>query len=96
VDQTFNLVVTPKAKRPEFFSLATPLAVKGEFDDFRIGTRAGALSLGSTAVRFAISPVTTPIKRLFRDDLPEDGADICALPIGPREQNEELEQLPGC
>ena len=28
VDQTFNLVVTPKAKRPEFFSLATPLAVK--------------------------------------------------------------------
>jgi hypothetical protein len=30
------------------------------------------------------------IKHLFRDDLPQDGADIGALPIGLREQNEEL------
>jgi hypothetical protein len=53
-------VITQKTKRPEFFSLATP------------------------------------IKRLFRDDLPEDGADICALPIGAREQDQELEHLSGC
>ena len=94
VDETFNLVVAPKAKRPEFFNLATPLAVKGDFDDFRIGMKAGVLTLGTTAVHFAISPVATPIKRLFRDDLPEDGADMCSLPIGPRER--ELEPLPGC
>jgi len=93
-DNSFDLVATPKAKRPEFFSLAAPLAVKGEFDDFRIGMKAGVLTLGNTAVRFAASPITTPVKRLFRDDLPEDGADICMLPIGPREQ--ELEPLPGC
>jgi AsmA family protein len=93
-DRRFNLVVRPKPKRPEYFNLATPLAVRGSFDDFSIGMNAGVLSLGKTAVNFTISPITTPIKRVFRDDLPEDGADICALPIGPREQ--ELEPLPGC
>ena len=94
VDESFNLVVKPNAKRPEFFSLATPLAVRGKFDDFRIGMKTGVLSLGTTATKFAISPITTPFKRLFKDDLPEDGADICSLPIGPREQ--PLEPLPGC
>ncbi len=94
VDESFELVVKPKAKRPEFFSLATPLAVQGEFDNFRIGTKKGVLSLGATATKFVISPITTPFKRLFQKDLPEDGADICSLPIGPREQ--ALEPLPGC
>lgn len=94
VKNRFNLVVRPKAKRAEYFNLATPLAVRGGFEDFSIGMNAGVLSLGTTAVNFAISPITTPIKRVFKDELPEDGSDICALPIGPREQ--ELEQLPGC
>lgn len=94
VDESFDLVVKPNAKRPEFFSLATPLAVRGKFDDFRIGMKTGVLSMGTTATKFVISPITTPFKRLFKDDLPEDGADICSLPIGPREQ--ALEPLPGC
>jgi len=93
-NETFKLVAVPKAKRAEFFSLATPLAVRGEFDDFRIGMKAGVLTLGTTAVNFVISPITTPFKRLFRADLPQDGADICLLPIGPRER--KLESLPGC
>ena len=94
VNNRFNLVVRPKAKRAEYFNLATPLAVRGSFEDFSIGMNAGVLSLGTTAVNFAISPITTPIKRVFKDELPEDGADICALPIGSREQ--ELDKLPGC
>ena len=93
-DETFKLVATPKAKRPEFFSLATPVAINGEFDDFRIGMKTGVLTLGTTATKFAISPITTPLKRIFREDLPRDGADICGLPIGPRD--EPLEPLPGC
>lgn len=93
-DEKFKLVAVPKAKRAEFFSLATPLAVRGEFDDFRIGMKAGVLTLGTTAVNFVISPITTPFKRLFRADLPQDGADICPLPIGPREK--KLDSLPGC
>ncbi|MEP4485094.1 MAG: AsmA family protein [Halioglobus sp.] len=90
----FNLVATPKAKKAEFFGLATPLKVKGEFDDFRVSMKGGALTLGTTAVSFAISPVTTPFKRLFQKELPQDGADVCSLPIGPRTQ--ELEPTPGC
>jgi hypothetical protein len=93
-DNSFDLTVAPTAKRPEFFSLATPLAVKGKFRDFRIGMDSGVLSLGATAVKFAISPITTPFKRLIMDDLPADGSDICNLPIGPHEG--ELEELPGC
>jgi uncharacterized protein involved in outer membrane biogenesis len=93
-DRTFDLTVAPVAKRPEFFSLATPLAVTGSFEDFDIGTKAGVLSLGTTAVKFAISPVTTPFERLVREDLPADGDDICSLPIGPH--SGELEPLPGC
>ena len=93
-DRDFKLVAVPKAKRAEFFGLATPLKIKGEFDDFRVSMKGGALTLGSTAVKFVISPVTTPFKRLFQKDLPEDGADICGLPIGPRTQ--QLQPLPGC
>ena len=93
-DRDFKLVAEPKAKRAEFFGLATPLKIKGEFDDFRVSMKGGALSLGSTAVKFVISPVTTPFKRLFQKDLPVDGADICGLPIGPRTQ--QLQPLPGC
>lgn len=96
VDNRFNLGIAPTAKRAEFFSLATPLAVRGEFKDFRIGMRAGVLSLGTTAVKFVASPLTTPLKRVFKGKLPEDGADMCALPIGPRAQKQELEEVPGC
>jgi len=38
--------------------------------------------------------LTTPIKRIVREDLPENGGDICELPIGPHEG--ELEALAGC
>jgi hypothetical protein len=90
----FNLVAAPRAKRAEFFGLAPPLKVTGDFDDFRVSMKGGALTLGTTAVNFVISPVTTPFKRLFQKDLPKDGSDICHLPIGPRKQ--ALESLPGC
>ena len=93
-DRDFKLVAVPKAKRAEFFGLATPLKIKGEFEDFRVSMKGGALTLGSTAVKFVISPVTTPFKRLFQKDLPEDGTDICGLPIGPRTQ--QLQPLRGC
>jgi uncharacterized protein involved in outer membrane biogenesis len=93
-ERRFRLTASPKAKRPEFFSLATPVAVTGKFEDFRVGMESGLLSIGATAARFAISPITTPLKRLVHDDLPEDGSDICGLPIGPHEDG--LSDLPGC
>ena len=93
-EKTFELEVFPTAKKPEFFSLASPLVIEGDFADFDIGAKGGIVAVGTTAFRFAVSPVTTPFKRLVREDLPQDGADICATPIGPHEG--ELEPLPGC
>ena len=65
------MTVKPKAKRPEFFSLATPLRVRGDFDDFGIGMKGGPIALGTTAVGFVVSPITTPLQRLLREDLPQ-------------------------
>ena len=93
-ERRFNLEAKPRAKRPEFFSLAVPLKVQGEFSDFGVSAKGGMLTVGATAVKFAASPVTTPLRRLINNDLPEDGRDICALPIGPHQGN--LEDLPGC
>ena len=80
VHQTLDLSVSPQAKRAEFFSLATPLGVSGKFDDIGFGIEGGGLV--GTAVRFVASPITTPIKRVILDKIPEDGSDICAVPLG--------------
>jgi len=93
-EKSFALEVFPTAKKPEFFSLAAPLVVSGNFDDIDVGAKGGIVAVGTTAVRFAVSPLTTPIKRAVQENLPVDGADICGLPIGPRDG--ELEALPGC
>jgi uncharacterized protein involved in outer membrane biogenesis len=79
--KTLRLVVAPTAKRPEFFSLATPIEVDGTFADFGIGTYGAGIP--GTAVRFITSPVATPMFRAVSSDLPEDGGDVCATPIGP-------------
>lgn len=84
VDFTKNrvdLVVHPKAKKAEFFSLATPLEVHGTFSDLNVGVRQGGIV--TTAVRFITSPVTVPLTRAFRDRIPKSGSDVCGIELGP-------------
>jgi uncharacterized protein involved in outer membrane biogenesis len=69
------LYVKPSGKRPEFFSLATPIEVKGKFSDFRAGVAPGGLA--GTAIRFISSPLHVPVRRLFSEDLPPEGYDAC-------------------
>jgi uncharacterized protein involved in outer membrane biogenesis len=78
--EEIDLQVRPHAKRPEFFSLATPLSVRGSFSDIGIGI-SGAGLLG-TVVRFVGSPATVPIKRVFSTEIPTDGSDVCGMPLG--------------
>ena len=78
--ETIDMKMAPTPKKPEFFSLATPIEVRGNFDDFGVGVQAGGLF--GTTIRFITSPVVTPLRRLFTKDLPGDGADVCGLPIG--------------
>ena len=78
---TVELTVSPIPKKPEFFNLATPLKISGSFENINFGLRKGALV--GTAARFLASPVVVPIKRVFSDQIPEDGNDACGVPLGP-------------
>lgn len=90
--EQIDLVVAPTSKKPEFFSLATPLAVKGTFSDFKMGIQTGGLI--GTAIRFITSPLAVPLARLIDKGLPEDGSDVCGMRLGP--DNRPEKPLPGC
>jgi len=66
----------PKAKRPEFFSMAVPVGLSGEFEDF--GITLNPVVVGGKAVAFITSPVHVPLRRIFKDGEPEDGEQACA------------------
>ncbi len=68
--------LAPKAKSPQFFSLATPVQVSGKITDFKIGV-AGS-DLMETVGRFFTSIFVVPFEMLTQKDLPRDGADVCA------------------
>jgi len=67
--------LAPKAKKPEFFSMAVPIQVKGKFDDF--GFSVGGLRLAGQLVSFVTSPIHVPIRRIFTNDAPADGVEAC-------------------
>jgi hypothetical protein len=68
--------MAPKAKKAQFFSLATPIQVKGTFTDYEIGVKPGGLI--GTAVRFITSPIVVPIRRVFTERASTDGKAACA------------------
>jgi uncharacterized protein involved in outer membrane biogenesis len=90
--EQIDLKVAPTPKRPEFFSLATPLEVKGKFSDFGVGVQTGGLF--GTSIRFITSPITVPLRRLAGKGLPTDGEDICGMTIGPDDR--PTTRPPGC
>jgi len=69
------LAMAPKAKKAEFFSLATPIQVKGTFNDYKIGVPPGGLI--GTALRFITSPIVVPIQRIFSERVAADGHAAC-------------------
>lgn len=82
----------PKAKRAEFFSLGTPLELHGSFSDIHVGLGDGG-AIG-TGIKFLTSPITVPLQRTFAKEIPENGSDVCEMPLGSV-QREEL-QVPLC
>jgi len=69
------LAMAPKAKKAEFFSLATPIQVRGTFTDYKIGVQPGGLI--GTALRFITSPIVVPIQRIFSERAAADGQAAC-------------------
>ncbi len=91
-DQRVDIKVKPRAKRAEFFSLATPLEVHGSFADINIGIGGGGVI--GTAIKFIASPLTVPIRRTFSDKIPADGSDVCSMELGPDGRDEII--VPKC
>ena len=87
-----HLTVRPTPKKPEYFNLATPFAVKGKFSDFKIGLETGALF--GTSLSFITSPIHATMRRMAGEKLPKDGGDVCSMTIGP--DNRPTEPALGC
>jgi len=75
--RVFKVKAAPKAKRPEFFSLATPVKVGGSFEDFKIGIN--KLRLTTSLASFITSPLHVPVRRLFVGERPQDGREACKM-----------------
>lgn len=91
-EEHLNIKVVPRAKRAEFFSLATPVKLQGMFSDLNVKLGGGGV-LGTT-VKMIVSPVSTPLKRMFNDKIPRDGSDVCGMELGP--ENRDKIVVPGC
>lgn len=78
-DQSIHMRLQPQAKSAQFLSLATPIEVKGYFNDYRIGPNPGDVI--ETAIRLATSIIWVPIQRLFSEKVPADGRDVCAIEL---------------
>jgi len=82
-----NVKAAPSAKKPEFFSLATPVKINGTFEDFGIGIN--TIRLTTTAASFITSPIHVPLRRLFSGERPEDGTEACREAWNNRNIKEE-------
>lgn len=65
----------PVPKRPQFYSLATPVQVRGRLDDLKIGVAKGGL-LG-TMIRVLTSYVAVPVQWAARRKVPVNGTSQC-------------------
>lgn len=86
VTNRIDLTISPTPKRPEFFNLATPLEVHGNFSDIQFGIKTGGVV--GTVTRFITSPIVVPIKRTVSKEIPEDGSDACSVILGPDNRSE--------
>ncbi|WP_028583857.1 AsmA family protein [Desulfogranum mediterraneum] len=84
--QRLTLRATPQTKKPEFFSLATPIRVSGRFDDFGIGIN--TILLTHSLASFITSPIHVPLRRIFAGEVPEDGAEACRMAWENRHQEQ--------
>jgi len=87
-----ELEVAPSPKKPEFFSLATPINIAGDFEDFGLGIAPGGLI--GTGIKFVVSPLQVPLQTIFDRPIPADGRDLMAIELGP--ENRDMKRPVGC
>jgi uncharacterized protein involved in outer membrane biogenesis len=74
--EKLHAMLQPRPKKPQFFSLGTPVQVNGSFEDFGVGV--SALDLAGTVVRVVTDLATYPVRFLFIKRVSPDGAEACA------------------
>ena len=73
--QRIDAVLRPIPKRPQFYSLSTPIEIDGTFSDLDAGLSTGGLA--GTIIRLATSYIVVPLQWIVQNKLPEDGTDAC-------------------
>jgi uncharacterized protein involved in outer membrane biogenesis len=87
-----SLEVAPSPKKPEFFSLATPISIQGDFEDFGLGIAPSGLI--GTGIKFVVSPLQVPLQTIFDKPIPADASDIKTIELGP--ENRDVKRPVGC
>ena len=90
--EKLELQIAPSPKKPEFFSLATPISIQGDFEDFGLVIAPGGLI--GTGIKFVISPLQVPLQTIFDKPIPADASDIMAIELGP--ENRDAKGPVGC
>jgi uncharacterized protein involved in outer membrane biogenesis len=73
-NKQIDFILTPGAKRPTMFTLATPIRVSGSYSDLQTSTTADEWAI--TVGRF-VSSIFAPIRRIFTTPIPADGESAC-------------------
>ena len=75
-NEKLKIKLRPVAKKPEYFSLATPITLKGNIHEYDLKLPTGALV--GTGIKFITSPIHASVRRLLQQDrLPKKGEDVC-------------------
>jgi len=77
--RNFEVRLQPRAKKAAFFSLETPIHIKGTFDQASAGV--GPVGLVGSVINFATSPVFAPLRRLADIIMPEKAPNVCRAPL---------------
>ena len=75
--EQLHFYMQPRAKKPQFLSLAVPIELSGTFSDPHVGVN--PVDVAETFTGFITSVVWVPLQMLFAKELPADGRDVCAV-----------------
>ncbi len=73
--EEIKLYVQPRAKTPQFLSLAIPIELSGKFDDYKIGVR--TIDVLEGVGQLITSAIWVPLQMLVGKTTPTDGGDVC-------------------
>ena len=75
----------PIPKRPQFYSLATPVHVSGKLDDLKVSAAKGGVI--GTVIRMATSYIVVPIQWIIFEKKPRNGTEQCLQVFNGRVAN---------